>query len=505
MKQMADAWAFHCDEEGIAKDEDLFSKSDSNVPADEDDTKPLPKNPPGQSSCESPQPVTEAVQQQETPSETVTCPKSKKAPRTVAKSRSKLKPHKRSSKTNQKRPQGFKNLCQPLYGLSLPIKKAVRHARRDLPKDLFKKELWKMSWRELVKKTVDDYLRMAPFKEATWITSFFTSSDPSAVAAVVNELVNLIFSPQNVKTAENVETEEINEPVENAAVPAWLRIANPLMLDNCEIKLDMEAEGKTKQRVVTVTWEGEKMNYRIQFPNGQGSSLSAANLLQATFTVLKSRKKGVFGKWTDREAQALVHRKKAGETYLSISISFGRNEAAVKTKGIGLIEYAPTSGIVGKKTGVRYNWKAHVTDALKSLPQEQGKAKEIQDAVQESWSTDDPPLNYDIASGRKDTESSQKWRKAINNCLCANSEFIGMSNDKNVITWKLDLKEKEAADAAKAELKAKKKTAEKEKLATQAASNKRQRPDSSSVPPRKARKPAEPKMGLVYGAPQFSQ
>ena len=83
--------------------------------------------------------------------------------------------------------------------------------------------------------------------------------------------------------------------------------------------------------------------------------------------------------WSQRETAAVVARRKAGEVYTSIALSFGRTLASVQNKGDKLMDpkYAPASGARGKNTGHKVGWRLVATKALQQLPNCTGTSKQV--------------------------------------------------------------------------------------------------------------------------------
>ena len=83
--------------------------------------------------------------------------------------------------------------------------------------------------------------------------------------------------------------------------------------------------------------------------------------------------------WSQREKSAVVARRKAGEEYKSIALSFGRTESAAKRIGHQLMDpkYAPASGTNGIKTGHKVGWRLVAAKAMQQLPDCSGTTKQV--------------------------------------------------------------------------------------------------------------------------------
>ena len=121
--------------------------------------------------------------------------------------------------------------------------------------------------------------------------------------------------------------------------------------------------------------------YKLKWAeSGKTERLLPQDLLRRKIKVLEapdSPKSQHF--WSQRGKSAVVARRKTGEKYESIALSFGRTMKSVETTGVKLMDlkYAPTSGTQGKKTGHKVGWRLVATKALQQLPNCAGTAKQV--------------------------------------------------------------------------------------------------------------------------------
>ena len=145
---------------------------------------------------------------------------------------------------------------------------------------------------------------------------------------------------------------------------------DPLLLDDCRVQVG-GAEA-------AVSWRNSHSEYRLLFDDGTQRALDLTSCL----SVLSSSRSLVAGGWTAKEDEALQLRRKVGELYRSIAISLGRTTNAVKSRGVQLchpVQYAPSSGKQGIKTGPKIGWQGVVAEALTHFPNQQATSMQVCD------------------------------------------------------------------------------------------------------------------------------